>query len=276
MRGNRCLTKKGNEMKTGLSVIVVGFLTFGGGLSFPPTAVAETILGDFLKDNDVEVEVSGTMDFFNKYVWRGFLLDDDFVLQPGVTISSNGFEGGFWGSWDLQSKDTLSSDEVDGWIGYSFDCGSLGETWSKVGLSIGHTWYNFPEADLYSKEFYFGVSLDTFLSPYLKWYNDYEDEEQGGADGNYIVVGIGHGFDLLEDYGVSVDLGLEYGYNDNAFIDGTGSYILTTAGVNFPLTDQLTMIPKVGFSAPFGDLNSGGGNDQNEQLYGGVSLAFSF
>lgn len=262
-------------MKTKLLLIVFSAVVLSGVLSVS-NVMAQTLLGDFLKEKNIDVQMSASVDYLDKYVWRGFLLDDDNVIQPAVTISANGFEGGFWGSWDVQNNDALSSDEVDGWIGYTFDCGFLGESWKKMSVSLGHTWYSFPEADAYSKEYYLGVSFDTFLSPYITWYKDYEDESQGGADGNYIMVGIDHSFELIEKYGISMNIGLEYGYNDNAFIDGTGSYLLTTLGFNIPLTENVTMTPKIGYSVPFDDLDSGGGNDQNEQLYGGVSLAFAF
>jgi len=36
------------------------------------------------------------------------------------------------------------------------------------------------------------------------------------------------------------------------------------------------MSPVIAYSVPFGDLANGGGNDQKEQFYGGVSLAFNF
>jgi len=239
-------------------------------------ADASTLVGDYLAEKGIELGISADVSFYNKYVWRGFLLDDDSVLQPGITFSLGGFEGGFWGSWDMQSDDGHASDEVDGWIGYSFDLGFLGDYAKMVSLSFGHTWYDFPEADLYSKEFYFGISFDTFLSPYITWYKDYADEENGGADGNYIMVGIGHSFTLIEEYGIGLDLGMEYGYNDNAFIDGKGGYLLSTMALTIPLTENVTLTPNIGYSVPFADLKSGGGWDQKEQFYGGVSLGFSF
>lgn len=243
---------------------------------FVSAGYSATLLEDYLKDNGIDVEISASIDYYDKYVWRGFLLDNDSVLQPGVSISSMGFEGGFWGSWDLESHDGLASDEVDGYIGYSFDLGFLSEKLAFVGVSVGNTWYSFPEADGYSKEAYLGLSLDTFLSPYVTWYVDYEKEDQGGANGNYIAMGIGHSFNLNEDLGITLDLGMEYGINNDAFIVGKGSYLLSTAGVTIPLTEKITMTPSIGYSLPFDDLKEGGGNDQDEQFYGGVSLAFSF
>ena len=243
------------------------------GLScFAQKSEAATVFGDFLREHNIEASVSADVTYASKYVWRGFVLDNDQVIQPAVTFSVGGLEGGIWGSWDTENKDGLASDEVDGWIGYNFDLGFISEELEMVGVSIGHTWYDFPEANLYSKEFYIGFSFDTFLSPYVTWYHDYEDEAQGGADGDYLMVGIGHSFDVLPDYGITLDLGLEYGYNHEAFIADTGSYMLYTAGLTVPLSDNVTFTPMIGFSQPFGDIEDAGNDDE---FFGGATLSFS-
>lgn len=236
-------------------------------------ANAETLFGDYLKDKGIEVEVSGSVDYYNKYIWRGFTLDKDSVIQPSVTISANGFEVGYWGSFDLQNDDALTSDESDGWIGYSFDLGFIDESLEIVGISVGHTWYAFPAADLYSKETYLGISVDTFLSPYFTWYHDYEDEAQGGADGDYFMFGVGHSFTLAEDLGITLDVGQEIGINDKAFIADNGGYSLTTLALNIPLSENVTAVPTVAYSSPWGDIKDAGNDDE---VYGGVSVGFSF
>jgi len=234
------------------------------------------VLVDFLQEKGVEVDISATIDVYDKYVWRGFRLDGDTVMQPGITISAAGFEAGFWGSWDLESHDVLSSDEVDGWIGYAFDLGFIVEDFEMIGISIGNTWYDFPEGSTYSKEMYLGISLDTLLSPYFTWYHDYGDEENGGADGNYYHFGIGHSLTRVEEYGISLDAGYELGLNDEAFIEGDGGYSLFTLGLTVPLSETLTMAPSIGYSVPFGDLEDSADGNQKEEFYGGVSLAYSF
>ena len=238
---------------------------------------AETLFGDYLKEKGLDVEVSAATDFYNKYVWRGFLLDGDPVIQPSVTIAVGPFEGGFWGSWDVSSDDSLEGDEVDGWIGYNFDLGFLDESFSIVGVSVGHTWYHFPDGDTgladgsQSKEFYLTVSLDTFLSPYVSWYHDYGSESSGGGDGDYLMVGVGHSIDLIEDYGVTLDLGFEVGYNNEAFIEDDGGYTLSTVGLTIPLTDHLTMAPVIAYSSPFGDI----GEANDDEFYVGVSVGYA-
>lgn len=245
-------------------------------------AKAGTILGDYLAEKDINIGVSVAADYYSKYIWRGFRLDGDQVIQPSVTFSAAGFEGGFWGSFDAESNDTLASDEVDAWIGYSFDLGFLDESLSIVGINAGHTWYSFPEGDTglaegsQSREFYVGLTLDTFLSPYFTWYGDYGDESSGGADGDYYMFGIGHSLTLSEEYGISLDLGFEVGLNEKAFIAGSGGYTLSTIGLTVPLTDGLTMAPVLAFSSPFSDLADAADGNQDDEFYGGVSLAYSF
>ncbi len=94
-------------MNKAISRLGLGIIVFLGVSTLALRAEAETLLGDYLTDKGIEMEVSATIDYYDKYVWRGFLLDDDHVLQPGITLSAAGFEGGFWGSWDLQSEDAL-------------------------------------------------------------------------------------------------------------------------------------------------------------------------
>jgi len=239
-------------------------------------AEAKTIIDDFLGDKGIDLEVSASVYIYDKYIWRGFKLDGDTVIQPAITLSLAGFEGGLWSSFDMESDDGFASDEVDGWIGYNFDLGFINEDLSIVGLSIGNTWYYFPEAGTYSKELYLGVSLDVFLSPYFTWYFDYGDEDNGGADGSVYAFGASHSITLNEDYGITLDLAQEVGINDGAFIVGDGGYSLTTVGFTIPLSETLTMAPVMGYSVPFGDLSDDDDGNQKEQFYGGVSLAYSF
>jgi hypothetical protein len=269
-------------MKKALTTLVVTTIFATGLFLTTSKASAETLFGDYLADKGLEIEVSASVDMYSKYVWRGFLLDDDPIVQPAVTISSGIFEGGFWGSWDVTNDDTLKSDEVDGWLGVAFDLGFIDEDYVFIGVTAGHTWYAFPEGDTgladgsHAEEFYIGLSLDTFLSPYFTWYGDYSDEGSGGADGNYYMFGIGHSFTLSEDYGITLDVGQEIGLNNEAFIVGDGGYSLTTVGMTLPLSDNVTLAPMIAYSAPFGDLEDSSDGNQDDEFYAGASLGFSF
>jgi len=257
-------------LKNEIGMVIISSVAATAVLMPASTALSATL-------EDVEVEITATTEVYNKYVWRGFLLDDDGVIQPSVTISAAGFEGGFWGNWDVEDDDDLQSDEVDGWIGYNFDLGFLNDSLKTVGIKFGHTWYDFQDGDTglaegaHSREFYLGASVDTMLSPYITWYHDYEEESSGGGDGDFLAVGISHSFTLDEKRGVSLDLGYEFGYNSEAYIADQGGYNLLTAGLVVPLTDHLTITPKMGYSMPYGDV----ADANNDEFYVGVSTEFA-
>ena len=78
--------------KTLLMGLMIGLISLGFGSS---QAEAKTILDDFLGGKGVELEVSASVDVYDKYIWRGFKLDGDTVIQPAFTVSLAGFEGGF-------------------------------------------------------------------------------------------------------------------------------------------------------------------------------------
>ena len=50
---------------------------------------------------DEEISFDLTVDHFGKYIWRGQNLDDDIVLQPGISANYNGLTVGIWGSMEL-------------------------------------------------------------------------------------------------------------------------------------------------------------------------------
>ncbi len=68
-----------------------------------------------------EIEGSATVDIYNKYIWRGFALDTDPVIQPGFNLSGYGFTISYWGSYDASQDDTAGSDEQDFTIDYTYE-----------------------------------------------------------------------------------------------------------------------------------------------------------
>ena len=175
----------------------------------------------------------------------------------------------------MQNNDTLDSAEVDGWIGISSDLGFIDDELEIVSVSIGNTWYDFPDLDAYTQELYFGISVDTLLSPSFTWYHDYGDEENGGADGDYFVFAIGHSITLDEDTGITFDVGTELGFNDEAFIMGDGGWSTTTAGFTIPLNDNVSISPMVAVTVPFGDLEDTNDGNQDDEFWGGVAMSFA-
>lgn len=245
------------------TVMLTVLLTLG----LSSKAQSETLLGDYLAKSGIEAEVSATMDFYDKYVWRGQILDTDGVVQPGIAVTVGGFEMGLWGSYDIENDDGAASDEQDGWIAYTHAMEALS-------ITVGHTWYDFPEGGSSSKELYVSVGYDTFLSPSVTLYHDYEDGKDaiaGGGNGNYWAIDIGHSLTLSEDYGITLDLAATYGIYDGQWYED-GTHITPSIGLTIPLTDNLTVSPVVSFNR---NLTGELADSVDDETYVGVSVAYS-
>jgi hypothetical protein len=227
-------------------------------------------LGDFLKDKGVEVAVSGTADFYNKYIWRGFALDTDPVFQPGFSVSAKGFTVSGWGNFDLDNEDALASDEIDTTASYTF------HPIEKLNMSVGHIYYAFLDPGTFAKEVYASIGANVLLTPTFTYYRDYGRESQGSGNGSYYAFDVSQAIVLCPTYNIALNLGAHAGYNSEDFIKGHGGDLLATAGLSMPLTKNLVATPKVAYAVPLGDLGKADDGNQREQLYGGVSMAYAF
>ena len=244
-------------------LLMVGMLVVNIGVS---NVHADEIKEGILYNSPIEI--SGDITINSKYVWRGFLLDDDPVMQQGVYVSGYGFTAGIWGSFDIDGDDVLSSEEVDYLIDYT-------KEFDILSISIGNTYYDFPQAGAASREFYVGVGFSLPLSPSITWNKDYEDEDSGGGDGDYIVLGLSHSLPLGESP-ITLDLSSHVGYNHELFINGDGGDIAIGVGSTIPLYNNCTLTPNISCSVPFGDLADSDDGNQDDEFYGGFTVAFSF
>ncbi len=230
-----------------------------------------------LEELDLDLEISGTLDFYSDYVWRGFLLDRDPVIQPGIDISAYGFTFSFWSSWDTDNNQGAQSDEIDYVIDYTAELNNL------LSVSLGHTYYDFPAANSYSREFYVGLGLsripglDLPVETSLTYYRDYGDPNNGGGLGTYVSLDMTYSLMLAEELGISLNLGYHYGYNRKLFIAGNSGYDMGfSVALTLPLTDNLTMSPSINYSLPLDDLEDTNDGNQPERFYTGISFAYAF
>lgn len=237
-------------------------------LMFPANLYAEDSNEGLLPR--LNIEAAGAFDMFSEYIWRGFALDTDPVLQPGLELSGYGVTFSFWSSWDFDNDDSLDGDEIDYVLDYTYE-------FDDFSVSIGHTYYEFPGTDTFSREFYVSIGIASApLSPAFTYYYDYGDEGQGGACGQYAALEISHSLILEEELGISLDLGGRIGYNKELFINGQGGDILLNAGLTIPLNKGLTFSPSVNYAIPYGDLDDTNDGNQRDRFYYGFSTAYSF
>ena len=86
-----------------------------------------------------KISVNTSVDFYNRYVWRGLDIANTPSMQPSLSAGYDGFEIGVWGAYTL-SNQTSASDEIDFWLSYSREFGEGNA------LTILATDYYFPNA----------------------------------------------------------------------------------------------------------------------------------
>lgn len=166
---------------------------------------------------DEKVTVGVSADFYEKYVWRGQHLVDDWVFQPGVSVGYGGLTASFWGNMDLTNENTANGEfsEIDLSLDYSASIPGI----DILGYSVGFIHYDFPvrgSADDTS-ELYAGLSLDVPASPSVTLYYDVDEVKEG----TYISFGVGHSFEDVFELGadtpVGVDLGASLGWANSDY-----------------------------------------------------------
>ena len=186
-----------------------------------------------------KVEFEFTADYNGKYIWRGQNLNDDPVFQPGLSATFKGLTVGIWGSMDTTDIYDSSSEftEVDYYLDYSADVPGI----EGVGFSLGVIYYDFPNTTYNpTTEIYWGLSVDTFLSPSITFYQDVYH-----ADGLYVSGSIGHSIDLGEDAPFGIDLGASLGWGDGTF----NKYYWADSVTEVPISDNA--FSDLGLSAAF-------------------------
>jgi len=229
-----------------------------------------------------KVSLETTADFFSKYVWRGQNLVDDWVFQPGVSVSYAGITAGIWGSLDLTDENGFEGDftEVDYSLDYSGEVPSV----ELLGFSVGAIYYDFPNTGVDgTTELYWGFSADVLLSPSLTVYHDVDE-----ADGTYISASIGHSIENIAglDSGspISLELGASIGWGSSSYNDSywsiTGSELndlVLSASLPVEVAGW-TIIPSINCVRLLGGdirgANTYGAED--DLFYAGVSFAREF
>lgn len=223
-----------------------------------------------------EAEIAGdvSVDYLGKYVWRGQLLNDDPVLQPGVGFGIGNLYINLWGSMDTTNYNGNGGEfnEVDYTIDYSDSLTDI------LGYSVGAIRYEFPNTDLdATTEIYAGLNLDVFLSPSVTVYYDIDDIE-----GTYVSAGVGHSIDLSDTMALDMSASLGWGndkYNTGYWGVSSSSTQDLSVSVALPIAmGDWTLTPSVNYvSLTSSDLKkSDAYATESDYFYAGIGLSTEF
>jgi hypothetical protein len=189
-------------------------------------------------------EVSAEATVLNKYLWRGAVLCDGWVVQPGVALGLGGFEVSAWGNLDLEAVNNHRHDlsEIDYTAAYTLGV-------ALVELSAGAVHYAYPQNDfLATTELFASGSVGVWASPSLGIYRDIDE-----GDGTYVLCGVGHALPIGT---TALDLAASLGWGDaqhNAYNYGAPTAGPADAGLTLSMdiavTPLLTVRPTVGYTA---------------------------
>jgi len=272
-----------NRMSAAVAVAAIAGTVMAQEPAAPaPAAAAAAVVEEA---PDTGLSFGATLDLYSAYVWRGCVLNDEPVWQPGATVSYAAgdygtFSAGAWANFNATDRNSKTHfagiDEIDYTLGYAVDVGP-------VSLGAGHIWYTFPSI---SSSGYAGSTREVYVTaaynndivtPFVKAYYDYEY-----AEGVYGNAGLTKSIDVTDQFSVGAEVSVGAGDSDymNAYFgtddDGLADF---NAAVfcSYALTDNLSIGARVAWMSLIdSDARDNEVYWDEDLLWGGINLAASF
>lgn len=289
-----------------MALSVVASMAIAENATAPATTAAAPAAAPEAAKEEAKSPLSfaATLDLYSAYVWRGTVINDEPVWQPGATISYKAadygtFAANVWSSFDTTKREghTVAGGlgEIDYTLSYSKDVGP-------VSLSAGHIWYTFPKlggktiVDENSGKTYENYGHSTrevfvnaqynndIVNPFVKVNYDY-----ALAEGFYGNVGLNKTVGLTDRLSVGSEVSLGMGdssysalyfrENDKALLDFNAAVF-----ASYALTDHVSVGARLAWMQLVDqdvkhnveDANNGLYYQDSNLLWGGINLAVSF
>ncbi len=234
-----------------------------------------------------------SVSFLSAYIWRGQQLSkNSLVIQPSATFSYKGFSANIWANYDtnlykdIEALDNLT--ETDYTLSYDYDFGLLS-------ASFGYIYYALNQADD-SQEFYVSLGLNTFLSPTVTVYREFAHYPS-----TYLTLDVSHSFSLPRDMSLDLSLlasalfsndagaypdpddptdkfsGLHHGEATISMTIPFTAFLRVESAKYFSISPQVTWVfPISGDGSKDMAQRALGGSNDNNFIYGGATISFSF
>jgi hypothetical protein len=161
-----------------------------------------------------ELSISAGAGFTGKYLWRGEVLYDGFALQPAVSLGLNKINFNWWASASTVELNSDGSKQFNvSETDYTLSFQDAMPFISLLLVDAGYTIYTFPFSGPkanHSMEAYAGMTVDTLLSPYVRFYYD-----ATLGNGGYVEAGASQSIPLgPAELAVSVNAGYNSEYKE--------------------------------------------------------------
>lgn len=221
----------------------------------------------------VAAEVSGGVDLYSAYVWRGITFNDGLVVQPSMDVTAGGFNFNVWGNFDIDDYDNSLDDgefsEIDLTLSYTVEAGPLS-------ITGGYIEYLFPTTDVGgapgTREIFVDLSgepADGFILGATAYYDIDEVEDY------YLTPYVGYSLAINDE--VSLDFGASCGYAGEDFALGgeSGFHEYTFyLGAGYQM-DSVSLSALLGYTDTMDkDVLPEDAADVN--FFGGIGLSYNF
>ena len=216
------------------------------------------------------------------YVWRGYVHNDDFVIQPDFYLTYRNFLASVWASLDTTDREDIGIEskgdfsEIDFVLQYTIPT-------RLVDLSLGCSFYDYPNTpdDLResTQEFYAKGSFNVLLDPSIELFYDVDEVEgwYGRVSATYAQPQGALDWKLRASLGFASEEFCNYYFSGRDDVFGSSKFcdlelkFSTTfdLGLNFGLT------PFVAFSYLL-ESSLRDAYDDNGEFYGGATLFWTF
>ena len=233
-----------------------------------------------------------SVSLLSAYIWRGQQLSkNSLVIQPSATFSYKGFSANIWANYDTDLYDDIKAldnlTETDYTLSYEHDFGL-------VSASVGYIYYALDQA-LDSQEFYVSASLNTFLSPTLTVYREFAHYSS-----TYITLEVSHSIPVVQDISLDVSLlgsalfsddedaypdpddpkdefsGLHHGKASLSMCIPLSTFVKAEGAKYFTITPEVDWVFPLSGDGSKDMSQRALGSSDNNFVYGGVTLSFSF
>ncbi len=256
-------------------------------------AQSDVVMVDQGAANDAsQTKVTAEAALVSSYVWRGQVYNNDFVVQPQLTVEQYGVSLNVWGNYDLGRNVNGSNgdfSEVDFSLAYTLPLAI-----NEMAFDVGVINYNFPSEDdtnpsvtPSTTEIYGSATVLSFKDYVIPSVTIFGDVRQ--ADGTYVLL------DLVAPYQVSdyfaVEGGVSAGYGNTSYNDyyfGNAIGVEQDAGWNdfnfygnasYEVVENLTVSVNLTYTMLEGGSIEDAAKDiyeSEKKFWGGVNVAYDF
>jgi hypothetical protein len=220
--------------------------------------------------------------FVSKYIWRGYIHNDDVALQPDFYLTYGNFLASVWGSMDLTDRDEIGIDakgeftELDYLLQYTLRA-------KPVNLSLGYSFYTYPntpdELRESTQEIYARGAFEVFLDPTIEFYYDVDEVEgwYGRASATYTQPQNNHEWKLRCSVGVASEDFANYYFGSRMPLFDRTSFCDLEARLftTFNLGRNFGLTPFIAFSYLLdSELRDAYNNDG--EFFGGLNISWVF